>query len=90
MPKPVYVKPRAQSLDGTLAVSVGGCNTGGTPGSCNTGHKAGTCTKGAAVGAPSGALCQPGAGAARGCGVGQSALGGCGAFGQRANAPSPR
>jgi hypothetical protein len=75
MEKSRYVKPQAQLLDRTLAVSIGGCAFGASPGTCGLpGNSAGTCN-------PSGV----GQGVGTPCGPGLTALGGCSPVGTRAN-----
>ena len=88
MSKQKYTKPLAQSLDRTLAVSLGGCATGITPGTCGApGYDAGTCGSGSSVGVP---VFECNAGnRAYPCITGNIATGGCGTFGYHANAPEP-
>ena len=95
MAKNKYVKPTAQSLDRTLAVSMGGCAYGKTPGTCGLpGFSAGSCNPtGSDVGVPypGGDNCNP-TGAVAGwiCStLGQRATGGCASTGLHANAPVP-
>ena len=74
MQKTKYVKPQSQLLDKTLAVSLGGCGTGGTPGGCGLpGYNAGTCGTGST---PNTTF--------RPCGTGDYALSGC-SHGSHAN-----
>lgn len=93
MTRAKYVKPQAQALDRTLAVSIGGCNTGITPGTCGLpGYSAGTCDpSGSSAGVPVGAPCTQGNFATGGCNPGFNAFAaGCGGTGTHANAPIRR
>ena len=93
MAKNKYVKPLAQSLDRTLAVSMGGCAYGKTPGTCGLpGFNAGSCNPtGTDVGVPypGGGTCNPtGSAASWDCVNGARAAGGCLSTGFKANAPA--
>lgn len=78
MNRPKYAKPQGQSLDKTLAFSMGGCAPGGSPGTCGLpGFRAGSCSPtGTQLGL--GPKCLPG----------EFAQGGC-STGNYANAPDP-
>ena len=86
MKKPKYVPPRAELLDRTMAVSIGGCSTGVTPGTCGIpGYAAGTCAPTGDGEGGTGAECTiPGLGAGLECSTGNFAGGGC-STGNRAN-----
>ena len=86
MEKREYLKPSAQLLDRSLAVSIGGCAQGWTPGTCGLpGNQAGTCNPTGTSEGGVGATCASGLGAGLECSnTGQFAGGGC-SLGQRAN-----
>ena len=69
--KKQYLKPEAQLLDRSLAVSIGGCAVGNSPGTCGLpGTRAGTCSPTGTQQGVLGRICTPGDYALTGCSVG--------------------